>query len=273
MEISQQPKFFAELLALAEAVDAELTDRRMEIYWRVLEDYDLATVQAALTQAMRRKWFKFPQPGEIIELIDGSGDDRAEQAWQRLHETASRYGGNLSLICEDQAIAQAVRLVFREWPEVGMLPDPTSDQAPAYHVKRREFLAAYRTAVREGQTCDRYLVGRQDAQNLATAAVWEKGILPEPDAIFLPRHGEAVVRSLRELMPSHPLIAIRDRTLQTAIEETVEPRSNQRALPSHEQKSTLSDEERRMRVLRSARILVPHTEDIDADQSAYRSRP
>ena len=126
----QQPEFFAELLALAEALDVELSDRRMEIYWRVLEEYDWPTVQRALAEGMRRKWYKFPQPGELVELIEGPRKDEAEHAWTQIQELVRDYGAEYPLACYDPAFAEAIAIFAGDWIHACQRIEAISEQ---YH--------------------------------------------------------------------------------------------------------------------------------------------
>ena len=178
MDLQQQPEFFAELLALAEALDVELSDRRMEIYWRVLEEYDWPTVQRALAEAMRRKWYKFPQPGELVELIEGSPEEQAEMAWQQAQDAMAVVGAYRSLVFDDAAIAEAVRMVFRSWSEACLLERDGPDHA----VKRREFLAAYRAARQRSLPANAgYLGSLSEASHVSrglSGASGEAGLVP-----------------------------------------------------------------------------------------------
>ena len=168
----QQPEFFAELLALAEALDVELSDRRMEIYWRVLEEYDWPTVQRAMAEAMRRKWYKFPQPGELIELMDGSLKDRAEQAWLELNEMRRDYGPYHGLLCEDPIFAEAIRIVWVDWIDsCRYLRGGHEEGGAALYSLHQDFVNAYKLATeRELPQMPVYFPGLRE--------VWREKSLP-----------------------------------------------------------------------------------------------
>lgn len=184
MDLEQQPEFFGELLALAEALDVELSERRMEIYWRVLSDYDWPVVQSVLGNAMRRKWFKFPQPGELIELIDGNPDDQAEHAWRQAVEATRTIGMYRSVVFEDPATAETIRQVFGGWPEACQM----DAEGPMHQAKHKEFLTSYRVIRRTCGRGDGYLTGITESQNRQSYGSWDRGVLPAPRQLGLVPH-------------------------------------------------------------------------------------
>lgn len=144
---TNRPQFAAELLALAEGIDVELSERRIDIYWRVLQGYDWLVVQAGLAAAMRRKWYKFPQPGELIELIEGSLKERSEQAWLELNEMSRDYGPHHGLLCEDPVLAEAIRILWVDWIDAcKYLKRGQQEGAAAIYALHQDFVQAYRLA-------------------------------------------------------------------------------------------------------------------------------
>src|SRR5262245_3558992 len=145
MQDEHRAPFAQCMTVLAEALDADLQRSRLEIYWRVLSPYDWSAVEAVLEGALRRKWFKFPQPGELVEWLEGTPDERreaAEHAWRQLWQ-ALGHGTYRSLFCEDRVLAETIRQVLGGWTEAGMLPRGDSEQAPMYRARQKEFVAAY----------------------------------------------------------------------------------------------------------------------------------
>lgn len=83
---------FAELmLGIGETYGEPVSDARMEIYFRALEDLSLDAVRAALNTLVRHSKF-FPRPAEIREALEGNVDDRAEVAWNAVLSLVRRYG-------------------------------------------------------------------------------------------------------------------------------------------------------------------------------------
>jgi hypothetical protein len=78
-------------------------------------------------------------------------------------------------------------------------------------------VATYRDLARQRQRWDPYLVGKIEAENLATMASWTHGLPAEPLVTYLPVHGDPEPRPLRALAPEHPVIALIDRATHPAL--------------------------------------------------------
>jgi hypothetical protein len=89
-EHDRQP--FAELiLGLGETYGEPVSDIRMEVYWRALEDLSFSSVYQAATIHARTTKF-FPRPSELREAVNGPIEDRAEVAWMAVRSIVRRYG-------------------------------------------------------------------------------------------------------------------------------------------------------------------------------------
>ena len=75
MEETDRKAFRDAFLLVGIALDVEITKPRIDLYWTILKEYEWPTVEKALQLAVKSKWFKFPEPGELIELIEGSPQD------------------------------------------------------------------------------------------------------------------------------------------------------------------------------------------------------
>jgi hypothetical protein len=78
-------------------------------------------------------------------------------------------------------------------------------------------VSTYRDLARQRKRGDPYLVGKFEAENLATMASWTHGLPAEPLVTYLPKHGDPEPRPLRALFPQHPLVALIDRLTQAAL--------------------------------------------------------
>lgn len=156
--MAQDREAFAGLMAaLAETHNEALTPQRLEIYFRVLADWPIEVVAAAVDAAIRRLKF-FPKPAELIELIEGSPEDRAEHAWQQFLVAVARCGTYRSLYCEDVVLAETIRRVYGSWADAGHVPRPEYD-APGHQVHHKNFVSAYRNLARHPERWDPHLVG------------------------------------------------------------------------------------------------------------------
>lgn len=105
---------FARLFTLlSQTFDKEASDALAQIYFDGLKDFAIEQVAAAVNQAVRTKKF-WPKVAELRELIEGSVDDRAAQAWAAFLEAAAD-GGQASIRFSDPAAARAVDAVFGGW--------------------------------------------------------------------------------------------------------------------------------------------------------------
>ena len=78
---SDRPAFARLLLGLAEGMGEPITEARVEIYFRVLQGYDIRQVEGMVQSALRRCRF-FPKPADLIEQLDGAdGHPGPEEAW------------------------------------------------------------------------------------------------------------------------------------------------------------------------------------------------
>src|SRR5262249_16791788 len=108
---------------------------------------------------------------ELRELVEGSGDDRAQQAWISLTKITARLGNWPSLFCEDVSTAQAVVDIFGSWIACAEFLHVCSPQMEAS--KQKEFLRAYRIATRRSIPSDsRYLPGQSEVSNREALPFW-----------------------------------------------------------------------------------------------------
>jgi hypothetical protein len=203
------------MAVLVEVFDKELTPQRVEIYFRALAAYPIDRIVDAVEEAVRTLKF-FPKPAELIELIEGSPEDQAEHAWLQFWAALTRGGTYRSLYCEDGVVAETIRRLYGSWADAWNIPRPESDP-PGHQIHHKNFVATYRDLTRQRQRWDFYLVGKFEAENLATMSTWTQGIPAEPLVTYLPVHGDPEPRSLRAISPTHPLIALIDRITQPAL--------------------------------------------------------
>jgi hypothetical protein len=207
---------FAGLMALlAEVFGKDLHAQLVEIYFRALAEWPIERIAEAVHEAVRQLKF-FPKPAELIEIIEGSPNDRAEHAWGQCWLALNRSGTYRSLLCEDDVLAETVRRLYGSWTEAGNIPRPECDP-PGHQIHHRNFVSIYRGLVRQRRRWDPYLMGQTEATNLATMSTWTHGVPIEPEVTYLPKVGDPEPRLLRAISPQHPLIALIDRATQPAL--------------------------------------------------------
>src|SRR5262249_36682570 len=156
---------------LAEAFGEGISSTRTKVYFRALGDLDIAQVERAIDMVVRDCKF-FPKPAELREMIEGSQDDRAQQAWIALKKIAPRFANWPSLYCEDPATAQAILATFGSWLACAEFLNTCSAEMEAS--KQKEFLRNYRTESRRpSEHQSRYLPGQFEIANRENLPFWK----------------------------------------------------------------------------------------------------
>lgn len=107
---------FAQLFALlSQSFDKPVSEAMAQVYFDNLKDFPIEQVATAVQAAIRTKTF-FPKVAELRQLIEGSVEDRAAQAWAALLEAAAD-GGQASVRFADRAAALAMDAVFGSWTQ------------------------------------------------------------------------------------------------------------------------------------------------------------
>jgi hypothetical protein len=163
--------FAQAMLVLAEAIQQKLVDGHLERHWSILQRYPWSLVEKGLQQAMCRRWFEFPKPCELAELIEGAIAYMAEQRWLQLQEAVREVGPHHSINCEDRAFAEAIRVLFADWPSA--CRRLRQAEGAERTMLRKDFLLAYRLAwERSPSSTQGYLKGLRE--------IWqERGINEE----------------------------------------------------------------------------------------------
>lgn len=138
------PQFARLMVTLAEALGTKLTEARIRIYARLLSDIPYDQLRGAFTRCANEDEF-FPTPGRLRRFVAPTEDDAALVAWSALGRAAEEAGAYTSVEVEDGAAAEALLAVFGSWQAYC-----ETDDGPGLALKRQEFLAHYRQAVRDG---------------------------------------------------------------------------------------------------------------------------
>lgn len=137
------PRFAQLMVLLAEAYPAtRLREGTVRVYYQALRDIPDDDLEAAMARAVKESEF-FPSVAYIRKMAQPTVDDAAVLAWGSLGRAAQRIGAWQSLVVEDTCCARALVAAFGSWPAFCETGD-----GPALALKRQEFLAAYRDAVR-----------------------------------------------------------------------------------------------------------------------------
>lgn len=196
------------LIGLAEVFGQEMSEPRSNAYWAALAEFDIADVTRGCAVALRTLKF-FPKPSELIELIQGSADDRAQAAWNVFLQAVSE-GEQCSVKFADPAMAAAMDGAFTGWLpacralSAGWIDEATneqkggcSDQMLAHH--RKVFCQHYSRFVRSPYPLELYRAGLGELSLKQAAAaerqLWARRMPETQQTVLLLDHQQ--VRKLR----------------------------------------------------------------------------
>lgn len=136
------PEFADLMLKLAEYLGVRVDESIYRGHAKLLGDIPFDQLRVACTRtAQRHKYRTFPTAADIRSYIETRVEDAALIAWAALDQAARSAGAWSSVVVEDPAAAEALVLVFGDWPRFCAY-----EEGPALAQRRQEFLAAYRVA-------------------------------------------------------------------------------------------------------------------------------
>lgn len=113
MNNTEKAKLVALLAKLAAVFEKTLSEAVQEIYLDNLADFSIEQVERAVSEAIQTLKF-FPKIAELRQLVEGTAEDRAAQAWSAFLEAAAD-GGQSSARFFEPAAAMAMDAVFGGW--------------------------------------------------------------------------------------------------------------------------------------------------------------
>jgi hypothetical protein len=172
-----ETKFGKLMVVLGETFGETLSGPRIRAYFEALADLDFTLVERAAKVHLASGRF-FPKPAELREPIEGSKDDAAAGAWE-LVQIAFRKAGIWDSVCfDDRYIGTAILRAWGGWPECAKALHTMPE--PMIAAKRKEFLVAYKLALREERQTE-YLPGYHEINNRINAGKFDHGMLVGED--------------------------------------------------------------------------------------------
>ena len=149
------------MVTLGELYDKAVSEQKIEIYFDALSAYDVDMINRAANT-----WIKLPgkgqfmpKPSDLIEIIDGDSEIRAQDAWIKV-EKAIRSHGSWDTVIFDDPIIHAVITSLGGWMSLA-----GTETERDLHFKRLEFLKSYPKYVGRELPAQTPLLGRQAANN------------------------------------------------------------------------------------------------------------
>lgn len=139
MQPTDKKRFAQVMLAISEYYQRELSDAVLQLYWRGLEQYDVAAIESAVERHMRSPdtGQHLPKIADVIRMIGGTSNDAALVAWSKVDKAVRHIGTYRTVVFDDHLIHRAVQ-------EMGgwiLLGSKTEDEWPFV---AREFENRYR---------------------------------------------------------------------------------------------------------------------------------
>lgn len=91
--LAERVDFGRGLLLLATALDRELDEPQIGVYWHALKAIPAEIRRETLARASEQKWFRFPQPGEL-KILAARVVDEKRAAAARLHLADCPHSGH-----------------------------------------------------------------------------------------------------------------------------------------------------------------------------------
>lgn len=173
-------KRFAELMAgIGELFDKEISQNLTRLYWNVLNKFTDGEVEMAFNKAVHTCKF-FPRPADLIEMIQGSVDDRIATAFVQLQDACGRIGAYQSVMFRDPGL-EAVVEAWGGWPEVCHLP------LEEWQYRQKQFRDLYRANMDKARESKK-LTGMTESGNRESGHLED---IPEPVMVGAgPREGK-----------------------------------------------------------------------------------
>lgn len=153
-------EFYSVFMPVVEYYKADLSPAVIALYFEDLERFSEAELRQALrTLRQTRKFSNMPTIAEILEVLEGSIDDKAQLALDDLVFAISRYGTERSICFADKTIMSVVKAAGG-WEAVGNLEGKDWD-----NFKKFEFPKLYKIYAKPNQTAPLYLKGYHERQN------------------------------------------------------------------------------------------------------------
>lgn len=166
--MKDRAKFSKFMAVIAEMFEKTPSKTIMDIYWKALEPFTDKQCEKAFNEVVVSSRF-FPKPVDIIEVIRGTGSNRATEAWIKTIGALRRVGTYQSVKFDDPAIHSVIE-IMGGWDSMGnMLVDDEK-------WKQREFEKLYPIMEARGNHQE-YLPGKVEISNTAKGYEVESPVL------------------------------------------------------------------------------------------------
>lgn len=161
MIVQDLPKFASSLTALAAVFDKAITPQITEIYFRILDRFDIEEVERGISKTCATLKF-FPKPAELIDAICGGQadlEDKAHIEATRVLTAIKRVGTYDSVAFDDPVTMAVISQNFGGWHRFADM----RESEEKWFLK--DFAKAYVSFARAGIKQNSALPGRAEIEN------------------------------------------------------------------------------------------------------------
>lgn len=189
MTADDKQRFAALWLAYQSAMSSKtITPGIIEVVFAALKQFRFDQIKGALERHIQISRFP-PTPGDVMNLLVGSAEDRARQAWLLVNDQVRQWGYGRTVNLNDPRAHYAIK-AMGGWPAICAIP---LDEMP---FREKDFLRHYSDAERMGVTLDSpgvplKLPGQHEINNRMIAdAPQEQVVTPDTVLRVAAREGE-----------------------------------------------------------------------------------
>ena len=158
--------------SLAEIHSKEISPTLMKTYFKLFFQFSIEQIQKAVSEAMLTLKY-FPKPVELIELIQGKLEDKAEIELSKVVNAIRRHGAYSSIVFDDPVTMAVIQNGFGGWIKL-------CDELLEHELKwfRKDFLRIWQAYHAQGMKSYGKLTGLHESNNsIAGLSYYEKPVL------------------------------------------------------------------------------------------------
>ena len=191
-------KFAKDITLLAEIHGKTISSAMIGLYFKTMEKFDIVDVNRAINGAASTLKF-FPKPAELIELIGGKVEDRAEVELAKVIDAVRKHGAYSSIVFDDPVTMAVIQQGFGGW--IKMCEDMLENEIKWF---RKDFVKVYQAYHAQSVKTFGKLLGVHESQSRIEGREYSSG----PVLIGDPSKANKVLEYKPEKAPSEKIMRL-----------------------------------------------------------------
>ncbi len=110
MQPNEFEAFAKQMMVVGELYKTPVSELLAELYWTSLEGYEFADIKRAIKQHINNadQGRFMPKPADLVKIIDGSGQAKAQLAWSKVAKAIARIGHYKTVVFDDPLIHRVI---------------------------------------------------------------------------------------------------------------------------------------------------------------------